>query len=158
MKALKFPVKENDRSTPRKELNFSLHGFDDSTSDIGHDMNEVQILDSTYGEEEEFDDDKFVDDERVALYQRLHDLEEITRSFLKPRSKVLEPGMGSFSELDVEESAEFELSLESFGTNDVLCLVVIASRDYMSGKNERNNMHTHIHTYIHTYIHKYIYA
>ena len=94
------------------------------------DMNdEVRMLDSTYGDGEL---GHFEDDDRVALYQRLHDLEEVTNRLLTPKSKLLQPGCASYGEVDVDDTISFDIVLDNFSTNDVLCLTVESSPSYMS--------------------------
>ena len=116
------------------QANTPSKSFDGDTSLIEPftiaDMNdEAQMLDSTYGDGEF---SHFVDDDRVALYQRLHDLEEVTNRLLAPKSKLLQPGCASFGEVDVDDSVNFDIVLDSFSTNDVLCLTVQSSPSYMS--------------------------
>lgn len=66
------------------------------------------------------------------MYQRLQDLEEATRTFLTPKVKILTPELGSFSEIDIGEYVTFEMVLDSFGNNSVLCLSIFTSPTYMS--------------------------
>ena len=56
----------------------------------------------------------------------------MTKSFLKSKSKILAPDLGSFCEIDVGEEETFEIVLDNFGTNDVLCITVNASPSYMT--------------------------
>lgn len=77
----------------------------------------------------------------LELYQRLHDLEELTGNFLTNRPTVLTQNSFSFSEVERGHMQAFEFTLPSFSQADVLTVSITCIPDCFDNRTIYDRLH-----------------
>lgn len=122
-----YPGPSTRVSTTRQqntEFSFTLSDLETTVSDIDE---SERVFTQTMNDFEEEADDSVSE----QFYRRLSDLDQKTKKIAAQIAKKISPDLGSFSEVDAGESANFEIDLTGFTATDVLCLTVLCSPTYM---------------------------
>eukprot|EP01041_Mallomonas_annulata_P010897 gene10897-22748_t len=104
--------------------------FRHSAAETSHNLGTLSISSlagSNTGIDDGSEDADF--DQTAELYQRLHDLEEMTQTFLNERPIRLNNQHDSFTDVDKGSKQDFELIVSEFLHEEVLCLSVVCIPD-----------------------------